>query len=234
MDTEIQNGLIITTSPLPIRSCCKLLRRALELNGFKVVAETQLQQGTNSEGKDTCLALVAWSPFFAYQSLLIDSEAGLLLPFCLLLQEVENAGSKVLSLDYRRVAATSPTLGARVLARVLGFQIQQVLWRVTSHDSCQQAVMEGGGEYRGVQQGSPVEDTPDLILFDDPATHTTLSLPLGVEPITASAVRKKIARSRSFFHEQRDTPSAKQDLTSECQICSARQVGVLKEETVSP
>jgi hypothetical protein len=72
-------------------------------------------------------------------------------------------------------------------------------------ESYQHAVEKGGGEYRGLQPGSAEKDVPDLILFDDPATHTTLALPLGDTPITAPAVRRKIARSRSLFRRKEET-----------------------------
>ena len=127
-----------------------------------------------------------------------------MLPFCLVLQE-DDAGSRIVSPDYRQVAATDEALAARVLARVLDFQIRQVLCQLVGYNRYQQAVEEGGGEYRGVQPGSTAKDLPDLVLFDDPATHTTLALPIGNTPITAAAVRKKIARSRSRFLRQHET-----------------------------
>ena len=66
-------------------------------------------------------------------------------------------------------------------------------------DRTQEAVTRGGGEYRGIQRGSDRKGIPDLVLFNDPITGTTLALILEEEPITPRAIRLKIARSRAMF-----------------------------------
>lgn len=61
------------------------------------------------------------------------------------------------------------------------------------------AVTAGGGEYCGIQRGSQQKDIPDLILFNDPLTRTTLALVANARPITPQIVRAKIGRSRADF-----------------------------------
>lgn len=61
------------------------------------------------------------------------------------------------------------------------------------------AVTAGGGEYRGVQRGSQQKGIPDLILFNDPLTGTTLALVANATLITPQMVRAKIGRSRADF-----------------------------------
>ncbi len=212
MGTETQDGLVITTSPLPARICRRLLRRVLHRSGFTVIAEIKLLlPSAYPQRTAEYTALVAWNPSLAQQVLQIDPKA-LMLPLCLILQEEGDAGSKVVALDYRQLVATNPSPGTQVLARIMEFQIRQALWRVADPDSYQ-AVAKGGGEYRGIQRGSAAKNVPDLVLFDDPATHTTLSLRVGEAPITAEAVRKEIARSRAQFpaRDETGTPDPTRD-----------------------
>ncbi len=63
------------------------------------------------------------------------------------------------------------------------------------------AVLEGGGKYVGIQIGSRHKGIPDLVLFNDPLTRTTLALIVGATPITAQRVQAKIAQSRMVFAE---------------------------------
>ena len=61
------------------------------------------------------------------------------------------------------------------------------------------AIHAGGGEYLGIQSGLPQTGVPDLVLFNDPLTGTTLALIVNAMPITARRVRTKIARSRFAY-----------------------------------
>lgn len=206
MSIENEDRVIATTTPLPARSCRKLLSRALRREGFRIVSEGRVVLANAGVSRTSYTVLVVWNPFFAHQSLLMGPEVGLLLPFCLVLEEDPgDAGCKVLAPNYRRLIHTAAAIGARVLARVLDHQIRQVLYQLHVNDPCQGAIVAGGGEYRGIQPGSAEKGIPDLVLFDDPATHTTLALPIREAPITAAAVRRKIARSRMRFARQRGT-----------------------------
>ena len=69
--------------------------------------------------------------------------------------------------------------------------------------SAERAVLEGGGKYVGIQPGSLLKGIPDLVLFNDPLTRTTLALVVSATPITAQQVRARIAQSRSAFAEAR-------------------------------
>ena len=61
------------------------------------------------------------------------------------------------------------------------------------------AVLDGGGEYVGIQRGSQHKGIPDMVLFNDPLTRTTLALVLSAMPISAQQVRAKITHSRFVF-----------------------------------
>jgi len=65
------------------------------------------------------------------------------------------------------------------------------------------AIDAGGGEYVGIQRGVPQTAMPDLILFNDPLTHTTLALAVNEGPITAQSVQAKIALSRHVFRQMK-------------------------------
>jgi hypothetical protein len=62
------------------------------------------------------------------------------------------------------------------------------------------AVQAGGGIYKGIFEGIIRKDgtrTEDLVLFDSPATRSTLALPLPA--ITPEAVAQHIAQSNAKF-----------------------------------
>ena len=62
-----------------------------------------------------------------------------------------------------------------------------------------------GGEYRGIQRGAGQMGIPDLILFNDPITGTTLALVANTNGVTAQHVQAKIKRSRVLFMKQIQT-----------------------------
>ena len=66
------------------------------------------------------------------------------------------------------------------------------------------AIREAGGEFVGVQRGVPRAGNPDLVLFNDPMTGTTLALAVDDKHITVQRVQAKIERSRHRFAAMRD------------------------------
>jgi len=64
-------------------------------------------------------------------------------------------------------------------------------------------ISEGGGEYVGIQRGVPQAGSPDLVLFNDPLTGTTLTLIASAAFVTVERVRAKLAESRSMFAAMR-------------------------------
>lgn len=89
----------------------------------------------------------------------------------------------------------------RILARVLDTKINQMFLKLSAQGSAHESVKQGGGTYRGIQYGSPKRGMPDLVLFDDPVTKTTLALALDGSPVCPEAVRNKIRESRQVFQE---------------------------------
>ncbi len=66
-------------------------------------------------------------------------------------------------------------------------------------------IHEGGGEYVGIQHGVWQAGSPDLVLFNDPLTGTTLALVASAAFVTVQRVRAKIAESRSAFATMRES-----------------------------
>lgn len=59
------------------------------------------------------------------------------------------------------------------------------------------AIKQGGGVPGGIQKGDPEIDIPDLVLFHDPTTGSTLALKAG--DVTPEAVREHIQQSRAQY-----------------------------------
>ena len=81
---------------------------------------------------------------------------------------------------------------------MLNFDMQAGTARFVSQ-SAVMAIHAGGGEYLGIQPGLPQAGVPDLVLFNDPLTGTTLALIVNAMPVTVRRVRRKIARSRFAY-----------------------------------
>ena len=64
-------------------------------------------------------------------------------------------------------------------------------------------ICEAGGQFVGVQRGVPRPGSPDLVLFNDPMTGTTLALAVNNKHITVQRVQAKIEHSRHRFAEAR-------------------------------
>ena len=79
------------------------------------------------------------------------------------------------------------------------------------------AIRDGGGEYVGVQPGVRHTRMPDLVLFNDPLTGTTLALAVNETSITAQKVRTKITLSRQAFRAMQKTVDSRRNLGQEAQ-----------------
>ena len=87
------------------------------------------------------------------------------------------------------------------------------------------SVREGGGEYVGIQRGVPQAGSPDLVLFNDPLTGTTLALVASEAVVTMHRVRTKIAHSRMAFAAMRQKGDNAKRIRDETPYGKARGVG---------
>lgn len=190
-------------SPLAFEVCLKAVRWILRQEQFEVVSEVLLHEKlceSRGQERQRLTVLVVWSATYASQALSIDRDAGLLMPFCLAV--IEDGTHSIVATAHRaRLAVDKSSVGIRVLTRVLDDKIMQVFLQLCTHDSAREAVIQGGGSYRGIQHGSPERGIPDLVLFNDPVTNTTLALVFDGSPVSCEAVKAKIRDSRKVFDE---------------------------------
>ena len=124
------------------------------------------------------------------------------MPFCLSILE-DGTDSIVTGPACTYLALTAESVGIRAWAGVLDAKINRIFSQLATHGPIQEAVKRGGGTYRGIQYGSPERGVPDLFLFDDPVTKTTLALTLDGSSVCSKRVKRKISESRKVFHEAR-------------------------------
>src|SRR5271157_2256432 len=76
-------------------------------------------------------------------------------------------------------------------------------------------VKEGGGEYKGVQEGVPEAGLKGLVLFDHPETHSSLALP--EDEVTPEAVRAKLEAHKEAWDkaEMEPIPATAEDLKAQ-------------------
>jgi uncharacterized protein (DUF302 family) len=200
-----QHPICRVQSPLGFDLCLRAVRSILRQDKFQIVSEALFPEDPGNSGvprRQRHTVLVVWSASYACQALSTDRDAGLLVPFCLSVLE-DGTHSMVAASCYTRLAVATGTVGIRILARVLDTKINQIFLQLSAHGSAHESVKQGGGTYRGIQYGSPERGMPDLVLFDDPVTKTTLALALDGSPVCPEAVRSKIKDSRQVFHEAR-------------------------------
>lgn len=190
-------------SPLDFDQCLNAVRCILQNESFEIISETYLPKGSDRDSgpeRRRLAVLVVWSTLFARQALSVDRDAGLLMPFSISVMEGET-GSMVASADSTRLAVAVGEYTIRVLARVLEAKIKQLFLQLSAQGPTREAVIRGGGTYRGIQYGSRKRGMPDLVLFDDPVTKTTLALVYDGSAIRSEAVTAKIMASRGVFDE---------------------------------
>jgi uncharacterized protein (DUF302 family) len=198
-----QHPICRVQSPLGFDLCLRAVRSILRQDKFQIVSEALFPKepgSTTVPQRQRHAVLVVWSASYAYQVLSTDGDSGLLMPFCLCVLEDGNH-SIVAASYYGRFAVAIGRVGIRILARVLDTKINQMFLELSAHGSAHESVRQGGGTYRGIQYGSPKRGMPDLVLFDDPVTKTTLALALDGSPVCPEAVRSKIRDSRQVFHD---------------------------------
>lgn len=121
------------------------------------------------------------------------------MPFYLYIVENGTCSTIVASRCAHLAMAAEP-VGIRGLPRALDAQLKHIFIQLSVHESAHEAIAQGGGIYRGIQYGSRERALPDLVLFDDPVTKTTLALPLNDTSVCPEAVKRRIRDSRKVFH----------------------------------
>jgi uncharacterized protein (DUF302 family) len=123
---------ISVETTLPFGECLVRLRRILSRAGFRVVAEIPFHREFEEHlGLPWCryTVIVVWSPFHAYQSVLNDTEAGILLPFHFVLAE-RPRGTLVAATNLSLLGHITGRIGLRLVGDSLTQQIQQMLDRL--------------------------------------------------------------------------------------------------------
>lgn len=189
-------------SPLPFDLCLKVMCSILQRKNFEIRCDTLIPQTVCGTGTAQCrrlAILVAWRTSSC--EVHSNEDGGLLLPFCLFVAD-NGACSTVATVSRStRVTIATELIALRATSYALDRQMNEIFVQLSTHGSVYEAVKKGGGIYRGIQYGSPERRTPDLVLFDDPITSTTLALAWDGSPVSPKSVRSKITNSRKVFHE---------------------------------
>lgn len=115
-------------SSMSFRSCLALLKQSLGEEGFRIIAEVPFHREVEKQvglNWSNYLVLIVWSPQHAYQALLSDRDAGIFMPFHVVL--AENDGTTLVAatnhLAFGRMAGT---IGIQVLAREMDRKVRHV------------------------------------------------------------------------------------------------------------
>ena len=128
---------ISTTIPLPFARCLALLRQALSRSGFRVLAEVPFdREFENHVGMrwSRYTVVLVWSPFHAYQAILGDQDAGILLPFHLIVAEEANA-THVAATDVSVLGQMTGHIGLELLGGDISRKIQHIFSELHAYEN---------------------------------------------------------------------------------------------------
>ena len=74
--------------------------------------------------------------------------------------------------------------------------------KIKPHLDAMWKTMQGGGEYKGVQEGVPEANLKGLVLFDHPETGSTLALP--EDQVTPEAVKEKLTAHKEAWDKAKN------------------------------
>lgn len=117
-----------TTTRLPFTKCLALLRHSLSRAGFRVLAEIPFDREFEQHvglGWKRYTVLLVWSPFQAYQAILTDEEAGILLPFHLIVAETPD-GTHLASTDIEMLGHLSGQIALELLGGNISRRLQDI------------------------------------------------------------------------------------------------------------
>lgn len=136
-------------SSMSFRPCLASLKQALNDEGFRIIAEVpfhrevEIQTGLSWRNY---VVLIVWSPQHAYQALLSDRDAGIFMPFHVVLAENDSA-TLISATNHLAFSRMAGTIGIQVLARELDRKIRHVFHSLSVHESRRPvAVLTGTGK----------------------------------------------------------------------------------------
>lgn len=130
---------VSTVSPLAFGRCLTCLRQSLSRSGFHVLAEIPFEREFRNHLGLVCkryTVLVVWSPFHAYQAILSEQEAGVLMPFHLIVAEGSD-GTHIFATDIAMLGHLSGQLGIELLGREINCKVQDIYSELGSHAGTQ-------------------------------------------------------------------------------------------------
>lgn len=139
---------VSATAPLPFAQCLGSLRQLLPRRGFRVLAEIAFDREFENNlgvGWKRYTVLLIWSPFDAYQAVLSEQEAGLLIPFHLVV--VEGAqGTHLSTTDVAMLGRLSGQIGLELLGGTIGRRMQNVYSDLCSRGNVSAESSPHGGQ----------------------------------------------------------------------------------------
>lgn len=113
---------------LPFGQCLNFLRESLRQEGFRIVAEIPFHDEFERHmglSWQNYTVLIVWNPFWAYQAVLSDRDAGIFMPFHFVVAE-NRESTLIAATNHALFGRIIGTLGVQVLARDLTRKIREI------------------------------------------------------------------------------------------------------------
>lgn len=139
---------VSTTTPLPFAQCLASLRQLLSRSGFSVLSEIPFDREFEHHlglGWKRYTVLLIWSPFDAYQAVLSEQEAGILIPFHLVVAEGPE-GTRLCTTDVAMLGRLSGQIGLELLGGDIGRRMKDVYSDLCSQGNLSPESSRNGGK----------------------------------------------------------------------------------------
>lgn len=136
MITIVREFALSSQTTLAYEECLDFLRRSLSEEGFRIIAEVPFHREFERQvglGWQKYTVLIVWNAFLAYQALLSDRDAGIFMPFHIVVGD-NGQSTQVTATNHALFGRTIGNLGAQLVFRDLDRNIRSVFSKLSARE----------------------------------------------------------------------------------------------------
>ena len=136
MVTVTRNFSLSIHTTIGFKDCLAFLKQSLFREGFQIIAEVPFHRAFEKYlglRENDYVVLIVWNPFQAYRALLADRDAGLLVPFHLVVAD-EGKLTRVTAPNHDSIGSRAGSIVIEVLARDLNKQVWQIFAELAAEE----------------------------------------------------------------------------------------------------
>jgi len=147
MFTSNRDYSVSTELNLSFEKCTQLLRKCVTEEGLRIIAEIPFHREFERHVGlpwANYTVFVVWSPFLAYQAVLSDRDAGIFMPFHLIVAD-QGESTIIAATNHLLFGRMIATLGAQLVARELTQKVRRIFSRLSPPEQATSAASAPAG-----------------------------------------------------------------------------------------